>query len=58
VPFYLGAGMLVVAIGVLATAHRLLAAADAGETVAAAGRPADEEAAEEAGEVISVGLSD
>ncbi|MBR7831178.1 MFS transporter [Actinospica sp. MGRD01-02] len=58
VPFYLGAGMLVVAIGVLATAHRLLAAADNGEALDAAGQPADEAAAEEAGEVISVGLSD
>jgi ACDE family multidrug resistance protein len=57
VPFYLGAAVLIVAIGVLATGHRLIEAADGAEGAgdAAAG---DEEAAEEAGEVISVGLSD
>ena len=57
VPFYVGAAMLIVAIGVLATGHELIAAAD-GEAADAAAAPSDEEAAEEAGEMISVGLSD
>ena len=57
VPFYLGAAVLIVAIGVLATGHRLIEAADGAEGAADAAA-GDEEAAEEAGEVISVGLSD
>jgi len=58
VPFYVGAGALIVAIGVLASGHSLIAAADGGERSDAAGHPADEETAEETGEMISVGLAD
>jgi ACDE family multidrug resistance protein len=65
VPFYLAAGMLIVAIGVLATGHRLIEAADGGQTSdgpadeASAEDPAvGEELAEETGEMISVSLSE
>jgi len=58
VPFYVGAGALIVAIGVLATGHNPIAAADGGERADAAGHPADEETAEETGGLISVSLSD
>jgi MFS transporter, ACDE family, multidrug resistance protein len=54
VPFYLGVAMLIVAIGVLATGHRPTAAADD----MAAAPSEDEEAAEETGEMISVGPAD
>jgi MFS family permease len=61
VPFYLGAVALIVGIGVLATGHRLIAAADGGQPAAAeapSAQEADEERNEETGEMISVGLSD
>jgi MFS family permease len=60
VPFYVGAALLIVAIGVLATGHELIAAADgAGTAEGAPGRADDDvEAAEETGEMISVGLGE
>ena len=42
----------------LGSGHSLMAAADGGERADAAGHPADEETAEETGEMISVSLSD
>jgi ACDE family multidrug resistance protein len=58
VPFYVGAGALLGAIAVLAGGHRLLEAADRGQVGTAAVTPDDEQEAEEAGEMISVGLAE
>jgi MFS family permease len=58
VPFYLGALALVLGIGVLASGHRLIAAADGAGHGAPPALPSDEQDGEETGEMISVGLSD
>jgi MFS family permease len=70
-PFYLGAVALLVGIGVLATGHRLVSAADVGDPAHGGGAGSPEPAAskgsneetteetnEETGEMISVSMSD
>lgn len=58
VPFYLGAAALLLAIGVLASGHRLIAAADGGGHGGPPAVPSEKRDGEETGEMISVGLSD
>jgi MFS family permease len=57
VPFYVGAGALVVAIGVLATGHDLIAAADRGLR-GGHGGAGELEGDEETGELIAVNLGE